>query len=82
MVGANTLELAEWLLRRDGNPAVSELPALLSNGETQTIYLRNPLSTYLVYFTAFASADGAVSFRRDVYRRDKPIVAALRGAEA
>jgi murein L,D-transpeptidase YcbB/YkuD len=76
------LELAEWLLRRDGNPVVSKLPALLSSGETHTIYLRNALPTYLVYFTAFASADGAVSFRRDVYARDKPVIAALRGAEA
>jgi murein L,D-transpeptidase YcbB/YkuD len=43
-----------------------------------TVKLRMPLATYLVYFTAFTDAEGDVVFRRDLYQRDAPLVAALR----
>jgi len=73
------LELADWLLRNDGQTSqAARIRELLDGGETTTIYLRQPLPTYLVYFTAFTDEAGEVIFRRDLYERDGAIVAALR----
>ncbi len=73
------LELADWLLRNDGQAGkAARISELLDTGLTTTIYLRNPLPTYLVYFTAFTDGHGEVIFRRDLYDRDGAIVAALR----
>lgn len=77
------LELASWVLRNDGQGAAAErLDKVVAGGETTTMYLHEPLPTYLVYFTAFTDDTADVVFRRDLYQRDAPIVAALRaGAE-
>lgn len=71
------LELAEWLLRRERHPEAGKASAIVATRETRTIYLKKPLPTYIVYFTAF-ELDGDIVFRRDIYDRDRPIVAALR----
>ncbi len=71
-------QLAEWLLAKDGNPAHRRLDALLASGDTTTIYLKKPIPTYLVYFTAFVADDGDVAFRRDIYDRDRILIEALR----
>lgn len=75
------LELAEWLLRRDRHPEAGKVPAIVATRETRTIYLKKPLPTYIVYFTAF-ELDGDIVFRRDIYDRDRPIIAALRSQES
>ena len=51
---------------------------LIRASETSTIYLKRPVPVYIVYFTAFVDDDGAVTFRRDIYERDRQIVEALR----
>ena len=77
---AEPMVLADWILRNDGQAdKASQLPQLMANGETLTLHLTTPLPTFIVYFTAFTDATGAVVFRRDLYERDAPIVAALRG---
>jgi murein L,D-transpeptidase YcbB/YkuD len=72
-------ELAEWLLANDGNPQAKRVEKLLDNGDTTTIYLKTPIPTYLLYFTAFVSDDGDVALRRDIYGRDKKLIEALKG---
>ena len=72
------IELAQWLLKRDKHLLSQQLEAYLAKGETQTIYLKKPVPTYIVYFTAFVDDDNEVTFRRDIYGRDKSLVAALR----
>jgi murein L,D-transpeptidase YcbB/YkuD len=72
------LELASWILARDGYAGGDEIEKLLARGDNQAIYLNKPLPTYLVYFTAFALEDNAVTFRRDVYGRDRELIEALR----
>jgi murein L,D-transpeptidase YcbB/YkuD len=44
-----------------------------------TINLNKPVPVFIVYFTAFTNTDGDVVFRRDLYQRDAPVIAALRG---
>ncbi len=74
------LKLAEWLLRREGRDALLPQPGtVLGQGEPRTIHLKTPVPTYIVYFTAFTGEDGQVIYRRDIYQRDAPLVAALRG---
>jgi len=76
------MELARWLLALEQNPEADRVEALVARGETQTIYLKHPVPTYLVYFTAFVNDDGDVVFRRDVYGRDDVLVSALRAGES
>ena len=77
---AEPMRLADWILRNDGKAdKASQLPQLVASGETLTLHLNTPLSTLVVYFTAFTDAAGDLVFRRDLYDRDAPIVAALRG---
>jgi L,D-transpeptidase YcbB len=72
-------ELARWLLQRDGRQQEAErMNEILEAAGPEVIYLREPVPTYLVYFTAMAQHDGQISFRRDLYGRDDAIVAALR----
>lgn len=72
------LELATWLLTRDGSVQATRLEAILASGDTTTIYLKTPVPVFLVYFTALVADDGEVAFRRDIYGRDKMLIEALR----
>lgn len=72
------LILAQWLLSRERHPNAKNVEAMLATGDTQTIYLDKPMPTYVVYFTAFSLDDSEVTFRRDVYGRDRQLVQALR----
>jgi murein L,D-transpeptidase YcbB/YkuD len=72
------VQFAEWLLARERHPDANRVDALLSSRDTITIHLKKPLPTYIVYFTAFSLEDGEVSFRRDVYGRDRKLIEALR----
>lgn len=72
-------QLASWLLHREARVEdASQLSTQLADGKTRTINLRSPLPVYIVYFTAFKSANSDISFRRDIYQRDEKIVKALR----
>lgn len=73
--------LARWLLARDGHRNAGRVADLVASGETTTIYLKTPVPVYIVYFTAFTDDDGAVTFRRDIYGRDRAIVEALRAVD-
>lgn len=80
---SEALELARWVLANDGRDAdAGRVAELAEGGETTTIYLKQPLPVYLVYFTAFTDDSGTVVFRRDLYQRDGAIVAALREAHS
>ena len=69
--------MAEWLLGREGHPRTGSVAALMERQETLTINLKEPMPTYMVYFTAFATDAGDIAFRRDVYTRDAALVSAL-----
>ena len=71
--------LAQWLLRNEHRDADADsIQALIDSGSTTTIYLKNPLPVYIVYFTAFVSAQDELVYRRDIYERDDAIADALR----
>lgn len=49
----------------------------IGSGRTHALPLREPVPIYIVYLTAWADADGAVHFRRDLYGRDARLLTAL-----
>lgn len=67
-------DLAEWLLRGtqgpDGAWTVAAMKAAIATGEHRDIPLAKPVPVIWVYLTGWASADGTVHFRDDVYGID------------
>ena len=40
------------------------------SGERRDVTLKKPIPLYFVYLTAWATEDGIVQFRRDLYQKD------------
>jgi murein L,D-transpeptidase YcbB/YkuD len=70
----NPMELAEQLLGQRGR---ARLEARIASGRTETVFLDNPMTVMLLYWTAEVDAAGRVSFFPDVYQRDASVIAAL-----
>lgn len=68
-------ELADRLLDDPSVWLTSDASASLRDGRTLSVRLKQPLPVYLLYFTAFADADGTTHFRPDVYGRDAVLAA-------
>ena len=70
-----------WLLK--GNPGWNrdQIDAVIRSGERQDVKLAEPVPVYWVYITAWATPDGLVQFRPDIYQRDGsgpgPVASAL-----
>ncbi len=73
------LDLGRMILANDlGNTITDErIDTILESGKTTGISLKSPLPVFLLYTTAKADADGAVSFSPDVYGRDAAVIEAL-----
>lgn len=72
------LAFADLVLGYDRDWSPEDTAARLASPATQNLNLRERLPVYIVYMTAWVTADGAVHFRRDVYGRDAAVLAALR----
>lgn len=73
-------ELALWLLRGQPEWTPDRVDRAMRAGREETARLSGPVPVHLLYWTAFADAEGAVQFRPDVYDRDAPVVRALERA--
>ncbi|MCI4591155.1 L,D-transpeptidase family protein [Sphingobium sp. BYY-5] len=62
--------LAERMVAPDPN-LNGQIQTLIDEGKTQRVSLPNQVAVYLLYWTAFASNNGTVSFRADPYGWDK-----------
>lgn len=62
--------LAELMVQDDPELAGS-IQSLIDTGKTQRVTLPSKVAVYLLYWTAFASANGAMNFRDDPYGWDK-----------
>jgi L,D-transpeptidase YcbB len=63
-------DLAELLLRDDPQWNAATLQEAVDGGKTQRVKLPEQVSVYLLYWTAFASANGTMNFRADPYSWD------------
>jgi murein L,D-transpeptidase YcbB/YkuD len=72
------IELAVYLLRKDPRWDRDALLAALDDAEDRSVPLPEPIPIHLLYWTAWADADGTIQFRRDIHDRDAPLLTALR----
>jgi L,D-transpeptidase YcbB len=61
--------LAAWILADQGwRP--EHVMRMKESGERRDVTLKKPVPLYFVYMTAWATEDGVVQFRRDLYQKD------------
>jgi murein L,D-transpeptidase YcbB/YkuD len=65
----NIGELASWLLGDQGWNE-ERVNGMKKSGETLNVAVKKPVKLYFAYITAWATPDGRVHFRRDLYKRD------------
>tara|TARA_B100000749_G_scaffold259812_1_gene230833 strand:+ start:3465 stop:4727 length:1263 start_codon:yes stop_codon:yes gene_type:complete len=66
----NVRDLSTWLLRDTPGWSRQQIEQTIQTGNNTPISLVDPVPVYFVYITAWASEDGVVQFRDDIYERD------------
>ena len=66
----NIEELAAWLLRGQKGWDEDQVHRVRETGQRGTARLKRPVPLFFVYVTAWATEDGVVQFRPDVYLKD------------
>ena len=59
-----------WLLKDNPGWGRDQIDEVIRSGQRLDVKLTNPVNVYWVYVTAWATPDGVVQFRPDVYQRD------------
>jgi murein L,D-transpeptidase YcbB/YkuD len=72
----NPLHLAELLLADQGWDR-ARIDKVIDSGKMTTVTLEEPLTVFLLYWTAQVRPDGTVEFREDIYHRDGRIIKGL-----
>ncbi len=72
----NPLHLAVLLLEDQGWDR-ARVDSVIASRKTTRVNLQERLTVMLLYWTAQVDTDGTVSFRRDLYGRDAPIIEGL-----
>ncbi|MBW2504425.1 MAG: L,D-transpeptidase family protein [Deltaproteobacteria bacterium] len=70
------IDLAQYLLEDRGEMVCEQILDLLDGNTPQTVHIK-PIPVHIMYWTAWASPDGRVHFREDVYLRDLDLEVAL-----
>ena len=77
----NVRELVNWLMADTPGWSRAEIDAVIKSGERKDARLAKPVPLYWVYVTGWATPDGVVQFRDDIYARDGvgPVATPRRG---
>lgn len=67
----NIEHLAAWLLRGQDGWSDDAIAQMKESGKRQDVRLKKPVPLHFVYVTAWATGDGVVQFRRDLYQKDQ-----------
>ena len=59
-----------WLLKDNPGWGRDQIDQVIRSGERLDVKLTQPVNVYWVYITAWATPDGLVQFRNDIYQRD------------
>ena len=70
-------ELAEYLLRANGDWPRERIDAAVAGKATVPITLRQPVPVHLAYMTAWVDRQGFIQFRPDIYGRDAELAKEL-----
>ncbi len=62
--------LANWLLRGQNGWSKKKIDSIKKSGDRKNVRLKKRTPLLMVYITAWATEDGVVQFRRDLYRKD------------
>lgn len=71
------VDLAENLLRENGDWPRDTIDQAIQDGETVRVQLAEEMPVTIAYWTAFVDDDGTIEFRPDIYGRDAPLAATL-----
>ncbi len=63
-------QLATWLLGEQGGWSHERVIGMKASGERLDVTLKKPIPLYFAYVTAWATEDGVIQFRRDLYNKD------------
>jgi L,D-transpeptidase YcbB len=63
--------LVAWLVKETDGWTPSRVADMKASGESQIVRLKRAVPLYWVYVTAWATQDGTVHFRRDLYGKDQ-----------
>jgi L,D-transpeptidase YcbB len=66
----NVRELVNWLLVETPRWSRPEIEQVIKSGDRKDAKVIRPVPLYWVYVTAWATPDGVVQFRDDIYNRD------------
>ncbi|MCB9476086.1 MAG: L,D-transpeptidase family protein [Deltaproteobacteria bacterium] len=73
----NPLEMAEFLLKKDGVVDSKRIEEILASRTTTPIELKHKVPIHIEYQTVSTNEDGRAVFLDDVYKRDVDLLAAL-----
>ncbi|HML07099.1 MAG TPA: L,D-transpeptidase family protein [Xanthobacteraceae bacterium] len=73
----NVRQLVAWLLQGMKGWSLEDIDRVVKSGEQKNVELKKPVPLHWVYITGWATADGVVQFREDIYGKD-----GLPGAQA
>jgi murein L,D-transpeptidase YcbB/YkuD len=73
----NVRQLVAWLLEGMHGWSLEDIDRVIKSGEQKTAQLTKPVPLHWVYITGWATPDGVVQFREDIYAKD-----GLPGAQA
>src|SRR5271169_872467 len=59
-----------WLLKDNPGWGRDQIDEVIRSGQRLDVTLSSPVNVYWVYVTAWATPDGVVQFRQDIYQRD------------
>lgn len=66
----NVRELVNWLLMETPGWSRQDIEEVIKSGERKDARIAKPVPLYWVYVTGWATPDGIVQFREDIYNRD------------
>jgi murein L,D-transpeptidase YcbB/YkuD len=66
----NVRELVNWLLVETPGWGRADIDGIIKSGDRKDARVAKPVPLYWVYVTAWATPDGVVQFRDDIYNRD------------
>jgi len=66
----NVRELVSWILQETPGWSRAEIDQVIQSGERKDAKVAKPVPLSWVYVTAWATPDGVVQFRDDIYSRD------------
>lgn len=70
-IRVNNIErLANWLLGQNDGWDEERVAEIKKSGQRLDVRLTTPVPLYFVYITAWATEDGTIQFRRDLYNKD------------